>query len=301
MAAKPRRRSGQKEKSGTSWTTKCCSTSRLMRNCTKKYHRTNWSHQALCLNVWRSADRSPAVHLLNCATKVNIMRWFFHTRHHVIYAGIVWIALKVCADWHFHMHRTNCLLFRSFHRFDQASYPTFCPSYLHPHHQRWRSSRISRMPLYLFCKEFPCELLGRSQTSCECWAFQRNKNQIIKKPKCVWFTSRYLSAGRSSRQVALEGLRHEFSLIVLFSVHWDSICIKWGYEHINCENVCYTSNTYGYLTHTRELFSRPAQNVSQFQWQSDSIKSCFVFVTGALPLRVNRSFFFKFPHSDDLD
>lgn len=80
VAAKPRRRSGPKEKSGTSWTTKCCSTSRLMRNCTKKFHRTNWSLQASCPSAWRSADRSPGVHSSNCATKVNVL----HVRNALI-------------------------------------------------------------------------------------------------------------------------------------------------------------------------------------------------------------------------
>lgn len=71
VAAKPRRRSGQKEKSVTSWTIKYCSISQPTRNCTRKSHNTNWSLQVLYLNDWRFVVHLHDVPLSNCVKKVS--------------------------------------------------------------------------------------------------------------------------------------------------------------------------------------------------------------------------------------
>lgn len=71
VAVKRRRRSGPKEKFVTSWTIKSCSINQLTKSCTKKFHLTNWSHQALYPKDWRSEDHLHDVLLSNCVTKVN--------------------------------------------------------------------------------------------------------------------------------------------------------------------------------------------------------------------------------------
>jgi len=47
-------RSGRREKYATSWTTWCCLTNWLTRNCTKKCRATSWSRRPSCPNDWKS-------------------------------------------------------------------------------------------------------------------------------------------------------------------------------------------------------------------------------------------------------
>lgn len=72
VAAKPRRRSGPKEKSGISWTIRFSSIRPPMKNCTRKYPSTNWSLPLWSLNVWRSVALWPSVLWLNCAKRVSV-------------------------------------------------------------------------------------------------------------------------------------------------------------------------------------------------------------------------------------
>lgn len=73
--AKPKRRSGQKEKFVTSWTIKCCSISQRMRNYTRRFHHTNWSLQVLYPKDWRFVAHLHDVHLSNCVIRVSVWWW----------------------------------------------------------------------------------------------------------------------------------------------------------------------------------------------------------------------------------
>lgn len=79
VAARPRRRSGRKERSVTSWTTWCCSTRPPMTSCTRKCPHTSWSLPPSSVRGWRSLDPLLAVDSRNCLQKVGqtrMLHWF---------------------------------------------------------------------------------------------------------------------------------------------------------------------------------------------------------------------------------
>ena len=63
---RPKRRSGPKEKSETSWITWSSSIRPLTTSCWKRFRHTNWSLQPSCLKGWRWGDPWPARPSKNC-------------------------------------------------------------------------------------------------------------------------------------------------------------------------------------------------------------------------------------------